>query len=108
MSKIINFFKDIPQFVWDVLGYMFGGLIKTISFVFYVIYDGFLIVTYAFIDAMDFSAVMFNTAAQYSNMPPQLIWLINQVALPQALTYIAAALVIRVSLNLIPGVFTRV
>jgi len=37
-----------------------------------------------------------------------LIWLINAVGLPQCFALLGAAYLIRLTLNLIPGVFTRV
>lgn len=108
MRTIINFFKQIPDLLWDAFTWLLDSIGSAISWMLYTIYDGVLIVIYSFADAIDFSAVMFNTAAQYSSMPPQLIWLINQVGLPQALTYLAGALVIRLLLNLLPAAITRV
>lgn len=108
MRTIINFFKQIPGLLWDVFTWLLDSIGSALSWMLYTIYDGVLIVIYSFAAAIDFSAVMFNTAAQYSSMPSQLIWLINQVGLPQGLTYIAGALIIRLLLNLLPAVVTRV
>lgn len=108
MATLIEFFKSIPSLVWDALTWILGSLGNLISWIFFTIYDGILTVMYSFLSALDFSAVMFNTAAQYSNMPTQLIWLINQVGLPQALTYIGGAVALRMALNLLPAAITRI
>ena len=108
MSSIINFFKAIPGLIWDALTWLLQSLGDVIGFMFFTIYDGILTVIYSFSAALDFSAVMFNMAAQYSSMPPQLIWLINQIGLPQGLAYIVGALTIRLLLNLIPAALTRI
>jgi uncharacterized membrane protein YeiH len=51
---------------------------------------------------------LFNYAATWSHLPTQLIWLINAVGLPQCFAILGAAYLIRLTLNLIPSVFTRV
>ncbi len=108
MATIINFFKSIPGLIWDAITWLLDNIGAAFSWLFFTIYDGLLTVLYSFAAGLDFSAVMFNTAAQYSSMPPQLIWLINQIGLPQALTYLAGAIVIRMLLNLLPAAITRV
>ena len=83
MSNLINLIKSIPGMIWDAVLWIFENIGNLISWVFFTIYDGLLTVLYSFAAAIDFSAVMFNAAAQYSSMPSQLIWLINQIGLPQ-------------------------
>ena len=108
MATIINFFKSIPGLIWDAITWLLDNIGAAFSWLFFTIYDGLLTVLYSFAAGLDFSAVMFNTAAQYSSMPPQLIWLINQIGLPQAMTYLAGAITIRMLLNLLPAAITRV
>lgn len=79
-----------------------------ISWVFYVIFDGILSTVYAFFSALDLSAVAFDMAAEWTSMPDQLIWLVNQLAIPQCLTIIVGAMGLRMLLNLIPGAITRI
>lgn len=87
---------------------MLDGLITLLQFVFFVIFDGLLSIVETFLAAVDLSAVAFNYAAAWSNLPSQLIWLINAVGLPQCFALLGAAYLIRLTLNLIPSVFTRV
>ncbi|MCB2216112.1 hypothetical protein [Desulfofustis glycolicus] len=108
MSNLINLIKSIPGMIWDAVLWIFENVGNLISWVFFTIYDGLLTVLYSFAAAIDFSAVMFNAAAQYSSMPSQLIWLINQIGLPQGFTYLGGAIVIRMLLNLLPAAITRV
>ncbi len=101
---VFSFFSSLYDgFLWIVL-----NIVNLLEYTAYVIYDGLLTVIYSFVSAIDFSVVMFNMAASYSSLPPQLIWLINQVNLPQAFSYISIALIIRLLLNLIPAAFSRI
>ncbi len=71
-------------------------------------YDGILIVIHGFMAAIDFSEVAFNYGAKYSHLPPQLIYLCSAVDLPQMFAYITGAIIIRMTVNLIPAAFTRI
>lgn len=105
LKDFINSFFDylIDGFLWlaEAIG-------EVISFVFFTIYDGLLTVIFLFANTVDLSAVAFNMAAEYSHLPTQLIWIINQVNFPQFTAYIAGAIVIRLVMNLIPTWATRV
>jgi len=76
--------------------------------VFFIIFDGLLTIIETFFAALDFSSVVFNYSASWANLPDQLVWLINAVGLPQCLTLLGAAYMIRLSLNIIPSWATRV
>jgi hypothetical protein len=108
MSNLINLVKSIPSLIWAAITWIFDNLGNLISWIFFTIYDGLLTVLYAFAAAIDFSAVMFNAAAQYSSMPTQLVWLINQIGLPQGFTYLGGAIAIRMVINLLPAAVTRI
>ncbi len=105
----------LKDFVNKFFGLLMDGFLwlaeavgEVLSYLAFTIYDGLLTVIFLFADTVDLSAMAFNMAAQYAGLPTQLIWLINQVNLPQSLTYIAGAIVIRMILNIIPAAVTRV
>ena len=105
----------LKDFINGFFGYLMDGFLwlaeaigEVISFIGYTIYDGLLTVLYSFADAIDFSAVMFNMAAQYSGLPTQLIWLINEVNIPQSITYVVTGIIIRMIINLLPAAVTRI
>lgn len=56
--------------------------------------------------AIDFPVL--DTSFSFVGMPPQMIWILNQIGIDIAITILTAAIICRVMLNLIPGVFTRV
>lgn len=56
--------------------------------------------------AIDFPAM--DTSLTFVGMPPQMIWILNQIGIDIAITILTSAIICRVLLNLIPGVFTRV
>jgi hypothetical protein len=108
MEWLKNFVNGFFGYLFDGFKWLAEAVGEVISFVAYTIYDGLLTVIFTFADAVDLSAVAFNMAAQYAGLPTQLIWLVNQVNLPQATSYIAGAIVIRMILNIIPAAATRI
>ena len=108
----MQWLKDFINTVWTslqaALAWMLDGIITVLQFILFSIFDGFLTVIETLLSAIDFSSVVFTGAAQWSSMPTQLIWLINHLALPQGLSFIASALVIRKLLDLFLGYFTDV
>lgn len=115
MDTIINYLNSIFAWIGAFWGYildaaiwLLDGFLLLLQFVFYCIFDGLLSVVEAFFSTLDLSAVAFSYAAQWSSLPPQTIWLVNQMALPQCVSLLLGAYGIRLLLNLIPGMFTRV
>ena len=107
-AVIIDWLETFWTWVETAFKWVLDGLITLLQFVFFVIFDGLLSIVETFLAAIDLSAVAFNYAATWSNLPTQLIWLINAVGLPQCFALLGAAYLIRLTLNLIPSVFTRV
>lgn len=108
MQWLKDFINNFFGTLFDGFKWLAEAVGEVIAFIAYTIYDGLLIVIYSFASTVDLSAVAFNMAAQYSGLPTQLIWLINEVNLPQATSYIAGAIVIRMILNIIPAAATRI
>ena len=115
----MQWLKDFINDFWDSVRIFFvfllDGILSLLNVIFtaltnffYTVFDGFLVVVYGIFSALDFSALVFNTAASWGSMPPQLIWFINEIALPQCFTMVTAAVGIRMLLNLIPAAFTRI
>ncbi len=107
-AVIISWLRTFWNWIETAFTWILDGLILIIQFVFFTILDGLLTVVETALAAIDLSSVAFNYAAAWSNMPDQLVWLINAVGLPQCFTILGAAYLIRLTLNLIPSVFTRV
>ncbi|MBU0730205.1 MAG: DUF2523 domain-containing protein [Proteobacteria bacterium] len=108
MQGIINFINSFFSGLWNIVKQGTFILLDSISTIFYMLFDGFLFVVTNLISTLDLSALAFNTYAEWANLPPQSIYLINQLALPQCAAIIGAAMLIRMILNLIPAVITRV
>jgi uncharacterized membrane protein YphA (DoxX/SURF4 family) len=108
ISFIADFFNDVGGILTSFLTWVLTGIAEIVSGVLYVIFDGFFTVCLAVINAIDFSTVITENFAQWDLLPDQLVYLINAVGLPQGLTILGSAYVIRMTLNLIPGAITRV
>ena len=108
MQWLKDFVNGFFDNLLEKLEWLLEGFGEILSWIVFTIYDGLLTVIHTFFSATDLSAVAFNIAAQYSGLPTQLIWMINKVALPQATSYIVAAILVRMVINLIPAAFTRI
>ena len=107
-AVIIDWLSTLWGFVEKGFTWILDGFILLIQFVAFTVLDGLFSVVESFLGALDFSALVFNYAGTWSSLPPQLIWLINAVGLPQCFALLGVAYALRLGLNLIPAVFTRV
>lgn len=105
---LLNWLSSVWHWIETGFKWILDGFILLVQFVFFTIFDGLLIVIETALAAIDLSSVIFNYAATWSHLPDQLIWLINAVGLPQCFAILGAAYLVRLTLNLIPSVFTRV
>jgi len=105
---IIDWLSSFWQWIETAIKWVLDGFITLLQFVFFTILDGLFLVVETALAAIDLSSILFNYAATWSSLPTQLIWLINAVGLPQCFALLGAAYLIRLTLNLIPSVFTRV
>jgi hypothetical protein len=105
---LLNWLSSVWHWIETGFKWILDGFILLVQFVFFTIFDGLLTVIETALAAIDLSSVIFNYAATWSHLPDQLIWLINAVGLPQCFAILGAAYLIRLTLNLIPSVFTRV
>ncbi len=108
MQWLKDFINSFFSYLWDGFLWLAEAVGEILGFLLYTIFDGLLTVIYLFASAVDLSAVAFNMAAEYSSLPTQLIWIINQVNFPQFVAYISGAIIVRMIINLIPTWATRV
>lgn len=101
IDNFFDIFKRLADWVLD-------GIIEIISSILYFIMDALLTVLEAIIGSIDFASSLTTNFAQWANLPDQLIWLLNRLNLNVILTMLAGAVLIRVTLNLIPGLFSRI
>ena len=105
---IIKWLTTFWSWVETGFSWILDGVVLLLQFVVFTLLDGLFLVVETVLGAINLSSVVFNYAAAWSNLPTQLVWLINAVGLPQCFTILGAAYIIRLTLNLIPSVFTRV
>lgn len=108
MDTLIAFFGSFFKSLWGLITLALTGLFTVISSFFFMILDGLLTVVTLFVSSLDLSALVFTQYAQWANLPPQAIYVVNQLALPQCASLIAGAMLVRLLLNLIPAAITRV
>lgn len=108
LNAIYAWFANFWQLIKDTCKWILDGLILLLQFVFFTIFDGLLTVIESIITCFDLSSLAFNYAANWANLPDQAVWLITALGLPQCITMLGAAYLVRLTLNLIPASLTRV
>lgn len=108
MSGIMNFINGFFSALQTLLSWMLDGLLYVTKAALYFVWDGLLTVITGLITAVDISNVLVSAAATWDAMPPQLLYLINQIGIPQGLTILGYAYLIRMGFNLIPAALTRI
>lgn len=104
MEFINSFFSTIWQFIKDAL----DALLYVFKAAIFFVFDGLLTVVQGILSSIDVSSVVISSAATWSAMPTQLLYIINALGIPQGLSILAAAYAIRMTLNLIPAALTRI
>lgn len=108
LQGIILVVAWVFQALYNMVIYTLVGLWIVLKVGLWLISAGILSTISGFIAGISLSGVAFNFAGQWAGLPPQAIYLVNASGIPEFMTIIAAAYVIRFLLNLIPAVFTRV
>ncbi len=70
--------------------------------------DGIFTIVEALIASISIGSLGTVTLAQWASLPPQLVWMITQLGLADALAITGSAYGIRFLLNLIPASLTRI
>ncbi|MHB1014365.1 MAG: hypothetical protein ACYC2W_03675 [Desulfurivibrionaceae bacterium] len=107
METIIAFVIDFFRLCKELLTWMLDGFLYVLKTVLYLPFDGILTVITSFVSSLDVGQLVFNSASTWGLLPPQMLYVINAVGFPQGLTLVAYAIVIRMTLNLIPAALTR-
>lgn len=105
---LLSFVNKFWIAIKDTVVWLVDGIVYACKLFLYGVADGFFTLITGLIQAIDCSALVTAMAADYSLLPTQLVWLINAICLSQGLSVIVIGIMIRMSLNLIPAVFTRI
>ena len=108
MSGIMNFLNIFFATIQSLLGWVLDGALYVLKTAFYFPFDGLLTVVSGLISSVNVSDLVVSSASSWGLMPPQLLYIVNQIGIPQGLTILAYAYMIRLTLNLIPAAFTRI
>lgn len=108
LQGIISIVVWFVQLLYHLVSLVLLGMWIVLKFGLWLIVAGILSTVSGFIAGISLSSVAFNFAGQWAGLPPQAIYIVNALGIPEFMTIIAGAYLIRFTLNLIPGVFTRV
>ncbi len=105
---LLTFINEFWNALVSVVKWLVDGGIYAIQKALYIPYDAILTAIEAMVGSVSLGSLTGSMASAWGLLPPQVVWWVNAVNLPAGLGLIATAIVVRLTLNLIPGVFTRV
>jgi len=108
LQSIIDWLGVLFNKLWEFGSWILDGAIEVLKAVPYYIMDGILTCIETMFSLIDFASSSFTIAAQWANLPTQMIYIINAIGVPQGITMLLAAIGVRMAINLIPAEFTRV
>jgi hypothetical protein len=109
-----KFWQKLLDWLWWLLDslllplkWLADGLIFVLNAACFLVFDGFLTLVEGFFNALD-TAALGTLDFLGANAHPVFIWFIQQLCIVQGMELIFTALLIRFTLNLIPGTITRI
>ncbi len=102
------FFNAMVAFFVAILKWCLDGVLFVLKSALYYAFDGLLTAIQTIFTAIDVGSFAVSYAAKWSDLPPQLIYFIDAIGIPQCVVMLAGAMSIRMLINLIPAEFTRV
>lgn len=109
INKIIDFCSNFWEMLTDFFNWILDGILYLLSELLYLFLDVFFSIIEAIITAIDFAQVTaLSSFGDWNVLPDQILYLLYQLNIAQCLTMLAAACLIRLTINLIPAAFTRV
>jgi hypothetical protein len=104
----MDWFYEFFVLLGAILVAFCAPIFKVIGYLLYWACDGVIYSFWLYLATLDMSALAFDWVANWAGLPPQLIYLVTAVGLPQCLLIISQAILIRFLINLIPAEFTRI
>lgn len=108
MTALLAFFAGFFGYVVDILIWLVDGVKWALGSFLYVLLEGVYAVLLAVVTSLDFTTLIANVTGLWSALPAPFGYIIYNIGITQGCTIIGYALLIRLGLNLIPGIFTRV
>ena len=106
INALVGFCTTFWNAIQSLGGWCLDGLFLILKGAFYLVFDGILTAITTFFVAIP--ASIFSASLNWAGVPTQLIYVINQCGIPQALAILVTAITARMTINLIPAEFTRV
>ncbi|MEH0021001.1 MAG: DUF2523 family protein [Desulfobacter sp.] len=109
IHKIIDFCVNFFEMIIDVFKWVLSGILYLLAELFYLLIDLFFTTIETIIDTIDYAQVTaLQGFANWGLLPDQIVYILYKINFAQCLTMLAAALLIRLTLNIIPAAFTRI
>ncbi|EIM62133.1 DUF2523 family protein [Desulfobacter postgatei] len=109
INKIIDFCSKFWEMLIGFFNWVLDGILYLLSEIFYLFLDVFFSIIESIISAIDFAQVTaLSSFGDWNILPDQILYILYKLNIAQCLSMLAAACLIRLTLNLIPAAFTRV
>lgn len=107
-SWLTGWFDAFLSWLVTLATWILNGAVTVVEAALYYPFDGLLTTIETFVSGLDLSALAFSYTSMWAGLPPQFVYFVNAVGIPQGLSMIIAAVGIRMVINLIPAAFTRI
>lgn len=108
LGWLLEFLNTFWNALYNVVTWLLDGVITVVFLVINLLWDGFLTIVYLFISGLDFGSLIVSTSAAWGLIDSNTAWVVSATGIPQGLTILGYAYIVRLTLNLIPSWLTRV
>lgn len=108
MQWLIDFVSGFWELLRGLVTFLIDSVMTIILLILSTVFEGFLLIVTGIINALDFGDVVVSSVAAWGLLDSNTAWMVSAVGIPQGLTILGSAYLIRLTLNLIPSWITRV
>ena len=108
IAGILEFCNSFVNMIYLFGKWFLEGAVEVGELCIYWLFDGFYTLVSSLLSTLNFGNLLVDLTAGFDILPSQVVYVIDQVGLGTALTMICSALVVRVCLNIIPSIITRI
>lgn len=108
LADLLSFLVELGKKLQSILYWFTDKIYDAAIAVWNWIIDACCYTVEILFSTIDFKNHLFDVSGQFAGLPSSMIYIMNQIGIDNFLLIITTAIIIRVSLNLIPGALTRV
>lgn len=108
ISGILEFCNSFVSMIYALGKWCLDGGLEVFKMGLYWLFDGFYSVVSGVLASLNFGNLLVSLTSGFDLLPSQVVYVIDQCGIGSCITMICSAILIRVCLNIIPSIITRV